>query len=100
MLANSSFFFQFPALFFNSTIYEANFPIIFGSLPNVASLKFSSVQDYINLVNDDRNQPQGHNSEKCLNEIFNNNCKLSQFCLKLEDLSRRAFGYQPTILKT
>ncbi|XP_070508723.1 UPF0764 protein C16orf89 homolog [Chironomus tepperi] len=85
------------APFFNSTLFEVNFPVIFGSLTkNHSQFKFTSIKSYVKLVNDDQNQPQGRNSDRCLNEIFKNNCKLSEKCLKIEDPNRKAFGYQLT----
>lgn len=88
--------YYFSAQFFNSSLFEQNFPITFGSINHNTNFKFTSIKNYLKLLNDDRNHPQGHESDKCLNEIFKESCRWSQNCLEIEDPEKKSFGYQLT----
>lgn len=72
-----------------------NFPISYGKL-SFTPQNFHSISNYLKMQNDDFNQPNGLNSDFCIEEIFENDCKISEKCGKLENEGRKSLGYQQT----
>lgn len=80
--------------FINSSISLKSFPLKFGTILKERNV-FPSTDIYLQLLNDDRNQPNGRVSDKCLSQITNN-CEISDFCWRMEDANAVAFGYSQT----
>lgn len=84
-------FLKNPQNFFN-----LNFPIFYGNLIEISSPNFHSVNNFLNSINDEFNQPDGVNSDFCIDEIFENDCKVSEKCENIENMKRKSFGYPMT----
>ncbi|KAG5667625.1 hypothetical protein PVAND_015599 [Polypedilum vanderplanki] len=84
-----------PLKFLNSSQFELNFPLIYHNF-NAKLNKISSVENYLDLIYNAKNQPDGKNSDACLREIFEQNCQISTKCKLLENTEIRSYGYQNT----
>lgn len=77
-----------------STEAMKSFPVMYGKISSGKNV-FSSLEVYVELVNDYRNMPNGVYSDLCIAKI-SGGCEMTEKCEKLENYMEISFGYSQT----
>lgn len=91
------YFYNFKTVsssFINSSLFTEIFPMSFEKLSHYKKA-FPSIKTYLQLLNDNRNLPNGFSSDYCLAKVFND-CRSNEVCRKIEDVEESSFGYPQT----